>query len=56
MMFRKYVHEALFYSGFLRLFYFNVPYQFTPLLNLRSLIFGLTPFGWLLSITVTPYF
>ena len=25
----------------------HVPCQFTPLLNLRSLIFGLTPFGWL---------
>jgi hypothetical protein len=33
---------------------FDTPSQFTPLLNLRSRIFGLTPFGWLLSIT--PYF
>jgi len=36
-------------------FNFNTPYQFTPLLNLRSVIFGFTPFGWLLSITLTPY-
>jgi len=28
---------------------FNAPSQFTPLLNLRSLIFGLTPCGWLLT-------
>jgi hypothetical protein len=27
---------------------------FTPLLNLRSLILGLTPFGWLPSITLNP--
>jgi hypothetical protein len=26
------------------------------LLNLRSLIFGLTPFGWLRSITANPSF
>jgi hypothetical protein len=29
--------------------------QITPL-NLRSFIFGLTPFGWLHSFTLTPYF
>ena len=28
---------------------FNVPYQFTLLLNLRSLIFGLTPFSGLFA-------
>ena len=28
-------------------FCFNAPCQFTPLLNLRSFILGLTPFGWL---------
>jgi hypothetical protein len=37
-------------------FYFNALCQFTPLLNLRSLIFGLTPFGWLLFIVLTSYF
>jgi hypothetical protein len=30
--------------------------QFTALLNLRSLIFGLTSFGWLLTTTLTPCF
>jgi hypothetical protein len=32
----------------------NVTCQYTPVLNLRPLIFGLTPFGWLRSITLTP--
>jgi hypothetical protein len=32
----------------------NAPGQYTPLLNLRSLISGLTPFGWLRSVTLTP--
>jgi hypothetical protein len=36
-------------------FSFNAPCQFTPLLNLRSLVFGLKPFGSLRSVTVTPY-
>jgi len=35
---------------------FNVFYQFTPLLDLRSPIFDLTPFGWPRSITLTPNF
>jgi hypothetical protein len=37
-------------------FCFNALCQFKPLLNLRSLIFGLTPFGWLLFIVLTSYF
>jgi hypothetical protein len=32
------------------LFCFNATYQFTPLLNLRPLIFALMPFGWLICI------
>jgi len=32
------------------LFCFNTPYQFTSLLNLHSLIFHVTPFGWIISI------
>ena len=36
-------------------FFFNAPSQFKPFLNVRSLILGLTPFGWLPSITLTPY-
>lgn len=28
-------------------FWFNAPYEFTLLFNLRSLIHGLTVFGWL---------
>jgi hypothetical protein len=34
-------------------FFSNAPCQYT-LLNLRPLIFGLTPFGWLRSLTMTP--
>ena len=33
----------------------NVLYRCTPLLNLRSLIFGVTPFGRLRYITLSPY-
>ena len=36
--------------------WFNVSCQFTPLLNLCSLIFGLTPFDWLCSIITVPLF
>jgi hypothetical protein len=38
-----------------KLFCFNASCQFTSHLNLRSLIFGLTPFGWLRSSTLNPY-
>jgi hypothetical protein len=38
------------------LFCFNVGCQFTPLLNLRSLSFVLTPVGWLHSTTLTHLF
>jgi hypothetical protein len=34
----------------------NAPCHFTQLLNLRSYIFGLTPFGWMHSITLTSFF
>ena len=37
-------------------FFFNAPSQFTSLISLPSLIFGLTPFGWLQSIMLTHYF
>ena len=37
----------------LRLFSFNTPFQYT-LLILHPLIFGLTPFGWLHYISLTP--
>jgi hypothetical protein len=36
-------------------FCYNISCQFTPL-NLRYFIFGLTPFGWLHSSMLTPYF
>jgi hypothetical protein len=39
--------EALFYARF-KLFHFNVPCQF----NLRTVIFGLTMFGWYVCIRV----
>ena len=44
----------LFYDSFFTLFCFNAPCQYTTLLNLCSLISGLTPFGWLRSITLNP--
>jgi len=44
-------NQRLFYAPFvIHLFYL------TPPDNLCELIFGLTPFGWLRSITLTPYF
>jgi len=53
----KNVHPALFYARlFDNVFFFNAPCKFTPLLNSRSLIFGLTLCDWLRSITLTPYF
>jgi hypothetical protein len=35
-------------------FCFNAPCQYVPLLNLRALVFGLTPFGCLCSIALNP--
>jgi hypothetical protein len=34
---------------------FNDPCQCTPLLNLHSLFFSLTPFSWMRSIMLPPY-
>jgi hypothetical protein len=34
----------------------NAPCQFTPHLNLRSVIFGLTPFAWFICIYLSPLF
>jgi hypothetical protein len=43
--------EALLYALLFYVFLlFNAPCQFTPLLVLRSLIFGLKPFGWFICI------
>jgi len=36
-------------------FFLNALRQFTPLLNLCSLIFSLTSFGWQRSVTLIPY-
>jgi len=36
--------------------FFNAPCQYTPLLNLRPLAFGLTTFGWLRSVTLNPFY
>jgi hypothetical protein len=36
----------------LRLYCFNAPCQFTRL-NLRTLVFGVKPFGWLRSVTLS---
>lgn len=35
---------------------FNAHWQFIPLLSLLTLIFSITPFAWLYSILLTPYF
>jgi len=40
----------------LRTLLFNAPCKFTPLLNSRTLIFGVTLCGWLRSNTLTTYF
>jgi hypothetical protein len=40
----------------LTLFCFNGLCQFTPLLNLCSLVFSFMPFGWLHSVMLIPYF
>jgi len=40
----------------LRLFCLNAPFQLTPLLNLHSFIFGVTPIGWLRSVTLNALF
>ena len=57
----SYSHPARFTSLCYTLFFLggggglNASRQFTSLLNLRPLIFGLTPFGWMHSITLTQY-
>jgi hypothetical protein len=43
------VHRTLVSRPFV-LSLFITPCQYTPLLNLRRFIFGLTPFGWLRSV------
>jgi len=35
--------------------FFNIPFQYAPLLNLCPLIFSWLPFGWLHSDMLTPY-
>jgi len=42
-------------SFVLRIFYFNAPFHFTPQLNLRPLVFGLTLFGWFINIYLSPF-
>jgi hypothetical protein len=37
-------------------FWFDAPYQFTPLLNLWPHIFSLVPFGWFICIYVSIFF
>ena len=44
------------YGLFYAFFFSKASYQFTPIFNLRPLIFGLKPFGWLRYITLTPHF
>jgi hypothetical protein len=36
-------------------FFFDAPYKFTPHFNLRTFIFGLTLFGWFISIYFFSY-
>jgi hypothetical protein len=42
--------KALFCTCLCYAFFLHIPYQFTPLLNLCSLIFCLMLFGWFISI------
>jgi len=46
------VGRRLYIQTVLRHFCFNAPCQFTTLLNLHSFVLGLTPFGWLLSVSL----
>jgi hypothetical protein len=51
------VHQGFVLRPFvIRLFCFKDPFQFTPLLNLRSLIFGLTPVCWFISIYLSIFY
>jgi len=50
----KKLHAELVLWLFFTPFCFNTPCQYIPLLSLSSLISGLTPFGWLCSITLNP--
>jgi hypothetical protein len=45
--------QPFFHARLLYAFFFNASSQFTPLLNFCPLIFGLTLFGWLYSVTLT---
>ena len=47
--------KSLLYSRLFCAFYFRVPCQFTPLLNLRPPISYLTPFDRLYYVTSSPY-
>jgi hypothetical protein len=51
-----YKHTEFVFYGFLMPFCLSSPSRFTPPHNLCSPVFGLMPFGWLRSTTVTPYF
>jgi len=51
----NYVHSALVCVRFTP-FCFKAHCQFTPPLNLHSLIFSLTSCGWLLAVTLSPCF
>jgi hypothetical protein len=46
---KQYTHDMFYARLLYASFCFNTPYQ------LRSPIFGFTPFDWLFSITLTPY-
>jgi hypothetical protein len=48
--------KALFNARLFYAFCFNAPYQSTQLPNLCSLIFGLTLFGWFISIYLSVLF
>jgi len=46
----KYWEDAIKQMPCFTLFSFNAPWQFTPLLNFRSHIFGLLPFSWFICV------
>ena len=47
--------KVLYYARCFTPFWSNFPCQFTPLLHLRPLIFGLTLFGWFISINLNVF-
>lgn len=50
----KHVAPHFYAPLFLRLYALNPPFQYTPFLNLRLVVFRLTLVGWIRSIMLSP--